>query len=57
MTGANSTTVDYAPSMTIFSSRGPNPTAADIIKPDITAPGLQILAGNSPLSDPGSAAR
>ena len=37
-----------APSMTIFSSRGPNPVASDIIKPDITAPGIQILAGNSP---------
>lgn len=37
-----------APSMTIFSSRGPNPVSPDIIKPDITAPGLQILAGNSP---------
>jgi subtilisin family serine protease len=41
-------TWDSAPSMTIFSSRGPNPVAGDIIKPDITAPGLQILAGNSP---------
>jgi subtilisin family serine protease len=38
----------YAPSMTYFSSRGPNPVAADIIKPDITAPGIQILAGFSP---------
>jgi len=38
-----------APSMTYFSSRGPNPVAPDIIKPDITAPGIQILAGNSPL--------
>jgi subtilisin family serine protease len=38
----------YAPSMTIFSSRGPNPVALDIIKPDITAPGTQILAGDSP---------
>ena len=28
-----------------FSSRGP---AADFIKPDITAPGVQILAGNTP---------
>uniref|UniRef100_A0A7S4S7E1 subtilisin n=2 Tax=Ditylum brightwellii TaxID=49249 RepID=A0A7S4S7E1_9STRA len=37
-----------APSMTIFSSRGPNPVAPDIIKPDITAPGIQILAGTSP---------
>lgn len=41
--------INYAPSMTIFSSRGPNPTSADIIKPDITAPGLQILAGASPV--------
>ena len=38
----------YAPSMTLFSSRGPNPVASDIIKPDITAPGIQILAGFSP---------
>ena len=45
---------ESAPSMTIFSSRGPNPVAADIIKPDITAPGLQILAGGSPFPDPGS---
>ena len=42
-----------APTMTIFSSRGPDPVAEDIIKPDVTAPGLQILAGNSPFPDPG----
>jgi len=42
-----------APSMTIFSSRGSNPVSPDIIKPDITAPGIQILAGNSPFPDPG----
>ena len=42
----------YAPSMTDFSSRGPN-IFSDIIKPDITAPGLQILAGASPFADPG----
>ncbi len=42
------------PSMTIFSSRGPNPSAADIIKPDITAPGMQILAGASPFPGPGA---
>jgi subtilisin family serine protease len=41
----------YAPSMTIFSSRGPDPVAEDIIKPDITAPGLQILAGYSPFPE------
>jgi subtilisin family serine protease len=34
--------------MAVFSSRGPNGAAADIIKPDVTAPGVQILAGNSP---------
>ncbi|HET6297035.1 MAG TPA: S8 family serine peptidase [Kribbella sp.] len=34
--------------MADFSSRGPNPAALDIIKPDITAPGVRILAGNSP---------
>jgi hypothetical protein len=43
-----------APSMTFFSSRGPNPIAGDIIKPDITAPGLQILAGNTPTPGPGN---
>lgn len=47
-------TWESAPSMTIFSSRGPNGPAPDIIKPDITAPGLQILAGYSPFSDPGT---
>jgi subtilisin family serine protease len=45
--------IDYAPSQTIFSSRGPNSTAADIIKPDITAPGLQVMAGASPFPDAG----
>jgi len=50
----NTSTWKNAPTMTIFSSRGPNPIAADIIKPDITAPGLQILAGNSPFPDPGA---
>ncbi|HKZ71121.1 MAG TPA: S8 family serine peptidase, partial [Anaerolineales bacterium] len=43
-----------APTMTIFSSRGPNPVAPDIIKPDVTAPGIQILAGASPFPDAGA---
>jgi subtilisin family serine protease len=43
-----------APSMAYFSSRGPNPVSSDLIKPDITAPGIHILAGNSPFPDPGS---
>lgn len=38
-----------APSMASFSSRGPNPSAPSIIKPDITAPGVQVLAGASPM--------
>ncbi len=46
----------WAPSMANFSSRGPDPVAEDIIKPDVTAPGVQILAGNSPTPDPGSVA-
>jgi len=37
-----------APSMAGFSSRGPNPVAPDIIKPDLTAPGHMILAGTTP---------
>lgn len=40
------------PAMTIFSSRGPDPVAEDLIKPDVTAPGMQILAGASPYPDP-----
>ncbi|MGH1493455.1 MAG: S8 family serine peptidase [Acidimicrobiales bacterium] len=46
--------INYAASMAPFSSRGPNPISADIIKPDVTAPGMQIVAGNSPFPDPGS---
>lgn len=41
------TTVDYSPSngdiMAGFSSRGPN-TAFDVLKPDVTAPGVSIFA-------------
>ena len=45
--GGAFTTID-APCMAAFSSRGPNGGALDIIKPDITAPGVNILAANSP---------
>jgi subtilisin family serine protease len=34
--------------MAYFSSRGPNPVSPDLIKPDVTAPGVHILAGNTP---------
>ncbi|MGH2795101.1 MAG: S8 family peptidase, partial [Actinomycetota bacterium] len=37
-----------APVMAAFSSRGPNGASPDVIKPDVTAPGVVILAGNSP---------
>ncbi|MCH8906363.1 MAG: S8 family serine peptidase [Candidatus Heimdallarchaeota archaeon] len=33
--------------MAAFSSRGPNRLSSDIIKPDVTAPGVNILAANS----------
>ncbi|XP_011069443.2 cucumisin-like, partial [Sesamum indicum] len=39
-----------APIVVSFSSRGPSPISPDILKPDITAPGVDILAGWSPLS-------
>lgn len=43
--------------MAAFSSRGPvgTPASADIIRPDVTAPGVNILAGNSPTPEPGGA--
>ena len=31
-----------------FSARGPNLAAPDILKPDVTAPGVNILAGHTP---------
>lgn len=37
-----------APWMADFSSRGPNPGVMDLVKPDITAPGVNILAANTP---------
>nr|XP_034929702.1 cucumisin-like [Populus alba] len=38
-----------APSVVSFSSRGPSPITPDILKPDLAAPGLNILAAWSPL--------
>ncbi|NOX31875.1 MAG: S8 family peptidase [Actinobacteria bacterium] len=40
--------------MADFSSRGANPIAPDLIKPDVTAPGVNILAGNTPLPTSGA---
>ncbi|KAK7372426.1 hypothetical protein VNO80_05804 [Phaseolus coccineus] len=39
-----------APSIATFSSRGPNRITPNILKPDIAAPGVEILASWSPIS-------
>ncbi|KAL0336314.1 UNVERIFIED_CONTAM: Subtilisin-like protease SBT4.3 [Sesamum radiatum] len=41
-----------APLVADFSSRGPNGIIPDILKPDVTAPGIEILAAFSPLAPP-----
>ncbi|KAJ8766203.1 hypothetical protein K2173_021720 [Erythroxylum novogranatense] len=41
-----------APHVVSFSSRGPNPITPDILKPDLTAPGVDILAAWSPIAPP-----
>jgi hypothetical protein len=41
---------DLADRMAYFSSRGPDLNMAGVIKPDVTAPGVAILAGFGPLS-------
>ncbi|KAL7091167.1 hypothetical protein ACP275_12G089200 [Erythranthe tilingii] len=50
-TSESTTNVD-APRVASFSSRGPNVIIPDILKPDITAPGIEILAAYSPLVSP-----
>ncbi|KAI4307812.1 hypothetical protein L6164_030953 [Bauhinia variegata] len=41
-----------APFITAFSSKGPNPIQPSILKPDITAPGLNIIAAFSKVMSP-----
>ncbi|KAL2253465.1 UNVERIFIED_CONTAM: Subtilisin-like protease SBT4.3 [Sesamum indicum] len=41
-----------APLVAHFSSKGPNGIIPDILKPDVTAPGIEILAAFSPLAPP-----
>ncbi|CAL0314251.1 unnamed protein product [Lupinus luteus] len=43
-----------APRAATFSSKGPNTLTPEILKPDITAPGLNILAAWSPVASPGN---
>eukprot|EP01018_Ginkgo_biloba_P000032 Gb_20397 [translate_table: standard] len=51
------TIVEFKPSPVVarFSSRGPNKISENILKPDVSAPGVNVLAGwtlTNPLSDP-----
>jgi hypothetical protein len=50
-TNASTDAVEVGNIMADFSSRGPNKASYDIIKPDITAPGVKILAAttNTPM--------
>ncbi|XP_052311934.1 subtilisin-like protease SBT4.6 isoform X2 [Populus trichocarpa] len=41
-----------APEVASFSSRGPNPIISDILKPDASAPGVDILAAFPPVLSP-----
>ncbi|AET01121.1 subtilisin-like protease SBT4.8 [Medicago truncatula] len=41
-----------APKIIYFSSRGPNPMVPEIMKPDISAPGVNILAAYPPMGTP-----
>ncbi|KAL1813286.1 hypothetical protein ACET3Z_023351 [Daucus carota] len=46
---SRTTNMTNAPSIASFSSRGPQSISMNILKPDIAAPGLSILAAYSPL--------
>ncbi|KAK9734757.1 hypothetical protein RND81_04G161200 [Saponaria officinalis] len=47
---SESITDTTAPTVAVFSSRGPNTVASDILKPDISAPGVDIVAAFPPIA-------
>ncbi|PON49818.1 Subtilase [Parasponia andersonii] len=47
---SNEATNKLAPLVVSFSSRGPNPVTPNILKPDLAAPGANILAAWSPVA-------
>ncbi|KAJ4970531.1 hypothetical protein NE237_003630 [Protea cynaroides] len=52
----STTTIGQSPAPTVayFSSRGPSTLSTDILKPDLSAPGINILAAWPPQSPPSS---
>ncbi|KAI4321066.1 hypothetical protein MLD38_034487 [Melastoma candidum] len=45
VSGGTELNVEPSPVVAAFSSRGPNPLTPEVLKPDILAPGVNILAG------------
>ncbi|XP_034698025.1 subtilisin-like protease SBT5.3 isoform X2 [Vitis riparia] len=52
ISGATEVGTVAAPIMPSFSSQGPNPITPEILKPDLTAPGVQIVAAYSEATGP-----
>ncbi len=52
--GAGHATLGAPKVLAAFSSRGPQGAVPDLAKPDVTAPGVNILAGNTPDPAPNS---
>ncbi|XP_047331710.1 cucumisin-like [Impatiens glandulifera] len=49
---SNQVVDEFAPNVAGFSSRGPNPLTSDILKPDLSAPGVNILAAWTLVNSP-----
>ncbi|KAK6939697.1 Subtilisin-like protease, fibronectin type-III domain [Dillenia turbinata] len=50
--GGTKVNVEPSPVVAAFSSRGPNPLTPEILKPDLIAPGVNILAGWTAAASP-----